>query len=195
MKRTLAATAAILTFTLVLALPTGATGDDPPMGDADTSIDVPDDLERRTSKAMRQRIDDDERRWPCFFGFGSCDRVEPDTGYLDCADITVDEIGITWSANDEYDSIHVVPTDLGRGGSLTSPQATIAGASAIYAEMHLCLDRHDLDVTVRSWNGIWQQIHCHIVYQLFGGGGSWDLEGHRSSNWSGYLLPWNRCSW
>ena len=61
--------------------------------------------------------------------------------------------------------------------------------------MHLCLDRHDLDVTVRSWNDIWQQIHCHIVYQLISGGGSWDLEGHRSSNWSGYLLPWNYCSW
>ena len=103
--------------------------------------------------------------------------------------------GITWSANGEYDSIHVVPDRSRSRGSLTSPQATIAGASAIYTEMHLCLDRHDLDVTVRSWNGIWQQIHCHIVYQLIGGGGSWDLEGHRSSNWSGYLLWWNKCSW
>ena len=195
MKQTLAATAAILTFMLVLVSPTGATGDDSPLGDADTSIDLPDDVERHTSKAMRQPIDDDLRRWPCFFGFGSCHEVEPDTGYLDCADITVDEIGITWSANDGYDSIHVVPTDQGRVGSLLGPSATIRGASAIYAEMHLCLNRHNLSVTVRSWSAMWQQIHCHIVYQLIGGGGSWDLEGHRSSNWSGYLWPGHWCSW
>ena len=185
---------------LVLVSPTGATGDDSPLGDADTSIDLPDDVERHTSKAMRanamrQPIDDDLRRWPCFFGFGSCHEVEPDTGYLDCADVTVDEIGITWSANDGYDSIHVVPTDQGRVGSLLGPSATIRGASAIYAEMHLCLNRHGLNVTVRSWSAMWQQIHCHIVYQLIGGGGSWDLEGHRSSNWSGYLWPGDRCSW
>ncbi len=200
MKQTLAATAAILTFMLVLVSPTGATGDDSPLGDADTSIDLPDDVERHTSKAMRanamrQPIDDDLRRWPCFFGFGSCHEVEPDTGYLDCADVTVDEIGITWSANDGYDSIHVVPTDQGRVGSLLGPSATITGASTIYAEMHLCLNRHNLSVTVRSWSAMWQQIHCHIVFQILGGGGSWDLEGHRSSNWSGYLRPGHWCSW
>ena len=144
---------------------------------------------------MKLRPEHNGQRWPCFFGLGSCDRVDPDTGYLDCADIAVDEIGISWSANGGYDSIHVVPTDLGRGASLTSPSATISGATTMYAEMHACLNRHGLNVTVRSWSAIWQQLHCHIVYQLLGGGGSWDLEGHRPSNWSGYLNPFRRCSW
>ena len=193
MKRMLAAVVVILTFTFVLALPAGATGDEPPQGDTDTTVDMPEDLERRTAKAMRQRVDD-PRRWPCFFGIGSCYQVEPDTGYLDCADITVDEIGITWSANQGYDTIHVVPTDQGRIGSLTSPAATIAGATAVYVEMHQCLNRHGLEANVRSWTGIWQQIHCHIVFQLIGGGGSWDLEGHRRGS-IGYLNPFRGCSW
>ncbi|WP_419945534.1 hypothetical protein [Candidatus Poriferisodalis sp.] len=216
MRRILTTLVAVLSaaaMTLTMAAPAQATGDkvlddgtieqtkpdsnDPaPVGDADTTIELPDDLERTVEKALRHaNYNGSAARWPCFLGIGDCSRPSPDTGWLDCADITVDEIGVSWAANDGYDTIHIVPTDAGRGGSLIGPAATINGANLIFAEALLCLNSHNLSVTVNSWTAIWQQLHCHIVYQLLGGGGSWDLEGHRDTNWGGYLLPWNRCGW
>ncbi|WP_419864836.1 hypothetical protein [Candidatus Poriferisodalis sp.] len=156
---------------------------------------MPDDIEALTAEAMRRMGGGaNANAWPCFLGMGSCGRASTDTGYLDCADVTVDDIGVSWAANQGYDSIHIAPTDLGRAASLTSPAATIAAAWAMYREARSCLRSHSLTVSVRSWTAIWQQIHCHIVYQLVGGGGSWDLEGHRSAN-LGYLRPWKRCAW
>ena len=61
--------------------------------------------------------------------------------------------------------------------------------------MHDCLSLHGYSLRVRSSAAIWQQLHCHLVYNLFGGGGSWYLEGHRASNWFGYLNPSDECSW
>ncbi len=121
--------------------------------------------------------------------------VGTDTGYLDCGGYLLDEIGVSWDANQGYDSIHLVPTDVARLGALTSPTATITVADDLYWDMHNCLDLHDLRVTVRSWTAIWQQLHCHIVYQIVGGGGSWDREGHRCNNWARYLTSWPPCSW
>ncbi len=131
---------------------------------------------------------------PCWFGLGWCSKAGTDTGYLDCGGVLLKQIGVSWKANRGYDSIHLVPTNAGRASS-SSPAATIAGAHALYGDMHNCLDKHNLQVTVRNWNAIWQQLHCHIVFQIGGGGGSWDLEGHRRSNWGRYLLNWPPCSW
>lgn len=211
MRRLIAALLAVLAaaaLTLTMATPAQAAGEPvvDPTGTADgaetetehddaADVELPENIEELTAKAMRQHGGGARgAMWPCFFGIGSCGRASTDTGYLDCADITVDDIGVSWAANQGYDSIHIAPTDLGRAGSLTSPAATISAAWAMYHEARSCLRNHSLTVTVRSWTAIWQQIHCHIVYQLVGGGGSWDLEGHRSAS-AGYLRPWKRCAW
>ena len=66
-------------------------------------------------------------------------------------------------------------------------------ASGMSDGMHDCLDDNGFDPYVLDWDAIWQQLHCHIVYQI-GGGATWDLEGYRQSNWIGYLSPLNECS-
>ena len=200
MKRFSAAVAAVLvtaSLTLMWVVsPVGAAGGDGPKGDTTIEVKVPDKVQKRTAEALRkaQEEDPDAIDWPCILGFGGCGKASTDTGYLDCGGTLLEQIGVSWAANSSYDTIHLVPTNLGRASS-SSPLITIAGADALYGDMHSCLGSHGLRVTVKNWNAIWQQIHCHIVYQIVGGGGSWDLEGHRSNNWRGYLLPWNRCAW
>ncbi len=190
--------AASLTLTLVVA-PAGAADGKERTGDTTTEVEVPRKVEKRTAKLFKEweELPEDAKpqMWPCIFGYGACSKAGTDTGYLDCGGTLLDQIGVSWKANRGYDSIHLVPTNLGRASS-SSPAVTVAGAHALYGDMHNCLDLHNLKVTVKDWDGIWQQIHCHIVYQIVGGGGSWDLEGHRRSTWR-YLLPqWLRaCSW
>ena len=189
--------AASLTLTLVVA-PAGAVEGKERTGDTTTEVEVPRKVEKRTTKALKEweELPEDAKpqQGPCWFGVGWCGKAGTDTGYLDCGGTLLKQIGVSWKANRGYDTIHLVPTNLGRASS-SRPLVTIAGADALYGDMHNCLDLHDLDVTVRNWNAIWQQLHCHIVYQLVGGGGSWDLEGHRRSNWGRYLTSWPLCNW
>ncbi|MCY3892539.1 MAG: hypothetical protein OXF65_04490 [Acidimicrobiaceae bacterium] len=203
MKRFSAAMTAVLvvaslTLTLVTA-PAGAAGGKAREGDTTTEVEVPPKVEKRTAKALKA-LDDlpedakPQQFPPCIFGVGWCSKARTDTGYLDCGGTLLKQIGVSWKANRGYDTIHLVPTNLGRASS-SSPAVTIAGAHALYGDMHKCLDLHNLRVTVKSWSAIWQQLHCHIVYQIVGGGGSWDLEGHRRSNWRRYLTSWPPCSW
>lgn len=203
MKRFSAAAAAVLmAASLTLALvssPVGAAGSTGPKGDTVTEVELPAKAEKRTAKALKkleeaQQEDPDVIKGPCIFGVGWCGKAGTDTGYLDCGGTLLKQIGVSWKANSGDDKIHLVPTNLGRASS-GSPAVTIAGAHALYGDMHSCLDRHSLRVTVKSWPAIWQQLHCHIVYQIVGGGGSWDLEGHRRSNWRSYLGFWNKCAW
>ena len=95
-------------------------------------------------------------------------------------------------AGTSYDAIHVDynwRARLGAGPGLMS----VTVANSMYNGMNDCLDDHGFNPYIRSWDAIWQQLHCHVVYQI-GGGATWDLEGHRASNWAGYLSPLNRCS-
>lgn len=101
------------------------------------------------------------------------------------------EIGVSWDRKDGYDNIHVVPTSLGRVYS--PPGAT--EAYALYRAMHSCLNHHNLRVTVRSWTGIFHQLHCHLLGNALFGGASWDLEGHRAANWNPASWVWNGCNW
>lgn len=201
MKRFSAAmTAVLVAASLTLALvaaPAGAADGKGSMGDTTTEVEVPRKVEKRTAKALKalEELPEDAKpqQGPCWFGIGWCGKAGTDTGYLDCGGTLLKEIGVSWKANRGYDTLHLVPTNLGRASS-SNAAATIAGTHALYGDMHRCLDLHNLRVTVRNWNAIWQQLHCHIVYQIGGGGGSWDLEGHRRSTWR-YLNPFSRCAW
>ncbi len=203
MKRFCAAMVSVLVAaSLTLALigtPAGAAGGKGRVGDTETEVEVPRKVEKRTAKILeaQEEIPEDAKpqQGPCWFGVGWCGNAGTDTGYLDCGGVLLDQIGVSWKSNRGYDTIHLVPTNAGRASS-SSAATTIAGAHALYNDMHNCLDLHSLQVTVKSWAAIWQQLHCHIVYQIVGGGGSWDLEGHRRSTWR-YLLPqWiGFCNW
>ena len=141
----------------------------------------------------------------CWFGFGSCDDVIVQGGYRDCDGNFVNKVGINWNVEGTvYESIHVKPSWAARfsvlsifGGPGAFASATTATAWTMYNQIRDCLEEEDLldDTNVRSWTGIWQQLHCHIVYNLLGGGSTWDLEGFRPSNWVGYLNPTEECNW
>ena len=101
----------------------------------------------------------------------------------------------------DYDNIHVIPTDAARASVLSffasvsaGAAATTATAHSLYGQVHDCLDMLGYEVNVRSWSAIWQQLHCHLVFKLFGGGASWDLEGNRASDRWGYLFDFPPCN-
>ena len=211
MRRFLAAISAVLlattlvaTVATVTASAATATGEPDQITDTTTTVEVPDSVERQTAKAISQQratAQNNGQRF-CFFGFGSCERADTDTGYHDCGGVLVDELGVSWNTNDGYETVHLVPTDEGRAliasiflGPTAAAAATIAGAHSMYNDMQDCLDLHDWDVDVYSWSAMWQQLHCHLVFSLIGGGGSWDLEGHRHSHWATYLARLPLCNW
>ncbi|WP_419947300.1 hypothetical protein [Candidatus Poriferisodalis sp.] len=216
MRRLSAAILSVLcasALTVVLATPSGATGDAPvidpppvdkaddtdaaddatqePVGDTDTTVDIPDGFEEDVNRALRKRGSPRSARWPCFYGFGDCSYARTDTGYLDCNGRLIDELGVRYDARNGYDSIHVVPTTLGRAYS--PPGAT--ESVLLYNAMHSCLRRHSLSVTVLSWTAIWHQLYCHLLGNAIFGGASWDLEGHRDENRNPVSWVIRGCNW
>ena len=131
-------------------------------------------------------------------GAGSSGKPETDTGYKDCGSRWVNELGINfdWYENDAgeqiYDVLRIVPSRWAR--YLPGPTESIAGF--VYNGMRKCLREHGWTVQWRSSSAMWQQIHCHIVGRP-GGGSTWDIEGHRKSNWWWYLTlaPFHKCNW
>ena len=124
----------------------------------------------------------------------SDDRVETQTEYQNCQSSWIDSIGINFDIEDTtYESIHIDYSSWRVRWYALSITRSASLANAMYDGMLDCIDDHNWDVQVRSWSAIWQQLHCHIFYQP-AGGPSWDLEGYRSSNWLGCLIPTNECS-
>ena len=134
-------------------------------------------------------------RWPgCWhlIGCGSSDMAEADTDYESCQTSWIDSIALSDDTGGTgYDTIHVDYDWRARLGFANSTSVIVAWS--MYNGMLDCLDDNDFDPDVLSWDAIWQQLHCHIVYQI-GGGATWDLEGYRQSNWVGYLNLANECS-
>lgn len=119
--------------------------------------------------------------------------METRTGYQNCQSSWIDSIGINFDIEGTtYESIHI-DYNYWRVRWYAFSLASVGLADSMYDGMLNCIDDHGWDVQVRSWDAIWQQLHCHIFYQL-AGGPSWDLEGYRISNWLGYLSPANFCS-
>ena len=170
-------------------------GDTDPMSegtprDTDHTVVVPEDL------PFPDDFDRNTARWPsCWhlIGCGSGERADADTAYMNCQTSWIDAIALSYNtAGTNYDVIHIDynwRALIGVGG----PVASVSVANTMYNRMHDCLDDHSFDPDVRDWDAIWQQLHCHVFYQI-GGGATWDLEGHRQSNWVGYLSLHNRCS-
>ena len=111
---------------------------------------------------------------------------------MSCQSSWIDSVALSYNIfGTSYAAIHIDynwRAHLGFGGGLGS----LTIANAMYNGMLDCLDDHNFDPYVQNWDAIWQQLHCHVVYQI-DGGATWDLEGHRQSNWVGYLSPLNRC--
>ena len=101
----------------------------------------------------------------CFGPFGSlwfCPRPGVNVGYDDCADVYIDDIGISEDTRGSYDTIRVAPTGWARllvPGSAGDPTLAV-DAGLAYLEMVACLDTHDMGPDVRSWVSILQQLHC-----------------------------------
>lgn len=166
--------------------------------DTDRHVEVPDDLEIPDDSKIPLNLRNNGARWPDCWHIVGCDsdddRTEADTAYMSCQSSYIDAIALTYnSAGTDYDAIHIDYNWRARLGSVPGWDS-VHVANSMYNGMHDCLDDHSFDPYVRSWDAIWQQLHCHIVYQLVGGGSTWDLEGYRTSNWAGYLAPWNGCS-
>ena len=190
----------------LLPQPVAATGETEEVDTTTDDIEVPDSVENDINKLIKkghiQTEPSDRIERFCLFGIGWCSRASTDTGYQDCDGHLLSELGVSWNANGSYDSVHLIPSNAARltvlsliGGVQSFASATTSVAWNMYWDMHDCLGLHGYSLTVRSWTAIWQQLHCHLVYNMLGGGGSWDLEGHRASNWFGYLNPADECSW
>ena len=119
--------------------------------------------------------------------------TDADTDYMSCRTSWIDAIALSRDvAGTSYDAIHIDYNWRARiavGAAVTS----VIVANTMYNRMHDCLDDHGFDPDVRDWDAIWQKLHCHVYYQV-GGGATWDLEGHRRSNWVGYLGLHNGCN-
>ena len=91
-----------------------------------------------------------------------------DTGYRPCRRGTwISEIGITYNIEDShYSTIHIVPTPRARGvWGILNPDLS-ESARATYEEVIACLILLRFTATVLSWDAIYQQIACHITYNI-----------------------------
>ena len=172
-----------------------ATRDADQTRDTDQTVVVPEDLPFPENLGHYGHQGASAASWPdCWHivGCGSNQRADADTAYMNCQSSWIDAIALSYNvAGTSYDAIHIDYSWQARiaiGAAVTSVLVT----NTLYDRMHDCLDDHSFDPDVRSWNAIWQQLHCHVYYQI-GAGATWDLEGHRQSDWSGYLNPLNRC--
>ena len=168
---------------------------DPDAVDIDSILDteapyiITDQPPSRTSKC-----------WGPLGGLWFCPRPGVDIGYDDCADIYIDDIGISENTTRIYDTIRIAPTGWARllTPATGGPDPTLAvHAGLAFLEMKSCLRRHGMDPDVRSWTSILQQLHCHMYWQLLGtfGGTTWDLEGHRSTTNNHLNVLDHGCNW
>ena len=114
------------------------------------------------------------------------------TGWKQCGSVWMSQAHVVGSGS--ATRVSFVPTLLARTLDLTGGLAGVRAASGpVWAALNGCVAFPGLND--QQLDGIYKQMVCHIVYNLFGGAGNtWDFEAwHLDPSWATALDPRNKC--